>query len=110
MKSVAELGTIGQENGGWLRIQAFFNFFGKFVATTAWGVGSDPLLSRKRMVVESWARRYSKDLDETHLKNFRKLQIEVTCQVKVRSNVKIRCIQIADGRDLKISIFTQIFP
>ena len=57
------------------------------------------------MAVERWARRHSKDLDETLPKHFRKFKIEVTCQVKVRSKVKIGCIQVADRRDLKRSIF-----
>ena len=67
--------------------------------------GSDPtpVLYRKRMVVERWARRHSKDLDEMLPKHFLKFKIEITCQVKVRSNVKIECIQVADRRDLKCS-------
>ena len=69
------------------------------------GVGSDLLLSRKRMVVERQARRHPKDLDEAHLKHFVKFKIKVTCQVKGRSKVKIGCIQVADRRDLKIGIF-----
>ena len=69
--------------------------------------GSDPtpVLPRKRMVVERCAMRQSKDLDETLPKHFRKVKIEVTCQVKVRSKVKIGCNQVADRRDLKRSIF-----
>ena len=72
-----------------------------------WGVGSDPppLLSRKRMDVERRTRRHSKDLDETLPNNFRKIKIEVMCQVKVRSKVKIGCFQVADRSDLKRSIF-----
>ena len=72
------------------------------------GGGSDPtppLLSRKRMDVERRTRRYSKDLDETLPNHFRKFKIEVTCQVKVRSKVKIGCFQVADRSDLKRSIF-----
>ena len=70
--------------------------------------GSDPtppLLSRKRMDVERRTRRHSKDLDETLPNHFRKFKIEVTCQVKVRSKVKIGCFQVADRSDLKRSIF-----
>ena len=71
--------------------------------------GSDPtpppLLSRKRMDVERRTRRNSKDLDETLPNHFRKFKIEVTCQVKVRSKVKIGCFQVADRSDLKRSIF-----
>ena len=70
------------------------------------GVGSDPpLLSRKRMDVERRTRRHSKDLDETLPNLFRKFKIEVTCQVKVRSKVKIGCFQVADRSDLKRSMF-----
>ena len=64
-----------------------------------------PLLSRKRMDVERRTRRHSKDLDETLTSRFRKIKIEVTCQVKVRSKVKIGCFQVADRSDLKRSIF-----
>ena len=72
-----------------------------------WGVGSDPppLLSRKRMDLERRTRRHSKDLDETLPNHFRKFKIEVTCQVKVRSKVKIGCFQVADRSDLKRSMF-----
>ena len=64
-----------------------------------------PVLSRKRMDVERQARRHSKDLDETLPNHFRKFKIEVTCQVKVRSKVKIGCFQVADRSDLKRSMF-----
>ena len=70
------------------------------------GVGSDPpVLSRKRTDVERRTRRHSKDLDETLPNHFRKFKIEVTCQVKVRSKVKIGCFQVAYRSDLKRSIF-----
>ena len=57
------------------------------------------------MDVERRTRRHSKDLDETLPNQFRKFKIEVTCQVKVRSKVKIGCFQVADRSDLKRSIF-----
>ena len=57
------------------------------------------------MDVERRTRRHSKDLDETLPNHFRKFKIEVTCQIKVRSNVKIGCFQVADRSDLKRSIF-----
>ena len=57
------------------------------------------------MDVERQTRRHSKDLDETLPNHFRKFKIEVTCQVKVRSKVKIGCFQVADRSDLKRSIF-----
>ena len=71
------------------------------------GVGSDPppVLSRKRMDVERRTRRHSKDLDETLPNHFQKFKIEVTCQVKVKSKVKIGCFQVADRSDLKRGIF-----
>ena len=64
------------------------------------------VLSRKRMDAERRTRRHSKDLDEMLPKHFRKYKIEVTCQVKVRSKVKIGCFQVADRSDLKRSIFS----
>ena len=64
-----------------------------------------PLLSQKRMDVERRTRRHSKDLDETLPNHFRKFKIEVTCQVKVSSKVKIGCFQVADRSDLKRSMF-----
>ena len=57
------------------------------------------------MDIERRTRRHSKDLDETLPNHFRKLKIEVTCQVKVRSKVKIGCFQLADRSDLKRGIF-----
>ena len=58
------------------------------------------------MDVERRTRRRSKDLDETLRNHFRKFKIEVTCQVKVRSKVKIEFFfQVADRSDLKRSIF-----
>ena len=69
--------------------------------------GSDPtpLLSRKRMDIERRTWRHSKDLDETLPNHFPKFKIEVTCQVNVRSKVKIGCFQVADLSDLKRSLF-----
>ena len=54
------------------------------------GLSRPPLLSREPLVVESRARRHSKALHKTHPKHLCELKIEVTCEVKVRSNVKIR--------------------
>ena len=80
---------------------------GCFCTHHSLGGGSDPtpLLSRKRMDVERRTRRHSKDLDETLPNHFRKFKIEVTCQVKLRSKVKIGCFQVADRCDLKRSMF-----
>ena len=48
------------------------------------------LLSREPLVVESRARRHSKALDKTLQNHLSELKIEVTCEFKVRSKVKIR--------------------
>ena len=55
-----------------------------------------PLLFREPLVVESRARRHSKALVDIHSRLYKtrqnhlsKLKIEVTCEVKVRSKVKI---------------------
>ena len=49
-----------------------------------------PLLSRGPLVVESRARRHSKALDKTLQNLLSEVKIEVTCEFKVRSKVKIR--------------------
>ena len=73
--------------------------------------GSDPtpVLSRKRMDVVRRTRRHSKDLDKTLPNHFWKFKIEVTCQDKVRSKVKIGNFQAADRSDLKRGIFRPKF-
>ena len=48
-----------------------------------------PLLSRKPLVVESRARWHSKALHKTRQNHLGELKIEFTCEVKVRSKVKI---------------------
>ena len=48
-----------------------------------------PLLSREPLVVESRAMRHSKALHKTHQNHLSELNIEVKCEVKVRSKVKI---------------------
>ena len=55
------------------------------------GGGADhaPLLSREPLVVESRATRHSKALHKTHRNHLSELNIEVKCEVKVRSKVKI---------------------
>ena len=48
-----------------------------------------PLLSREPLVVESRATRHSKVLHKTHHNHLSELNIDVKCEVKVRSKVKI---------------------
>ena len=56
----------------------------------AGGGGSDaPCLTRERLIAAGRATRRSKSLDETVFKCPLNFPNEVTCQVKVRSNVKI---------------------
>ena len=57
----------------------------KFVAE---GASYPPLLSRKPLVVASWARRHSKELVELSPKRTSDFKIEVNFRVKVRSKVK----------------------
>ena len=63
------------------------------------GLITPPLLSREPLVVESRARRYSKALDKTLQNQVNKLKIEVTCEVKVRSKVKIRRFDVLGPGD-----------
>ena len=58
-----------------------------------------PLLSREPLFVESRARRRSKALDKTLQNHLSELKIEVTCKVKVRSNVKIRRFNVLGPGD-----------
>ena len=62
------------------------------------------------MVIEIWARRNSKDIDKTLSKHFRKFKIEVTCQVKVRSKVKIGVFRLRTVETLNVAFFDQNFP
>ena len=61
--------------------------------------GSRPLLSREPLVVESRARRHSKALHKTRQNHLSELKIEVTCEVKVRSKVKIRRFDVLGPED-----------
>ena len=65
------------------------------------GGGADhaPLLSREPLVVESRARRHSKALDKTRQNDLSELKIEVTCEVKGRSKVKIRRFDVLGPGD-----------
>ena len=58
-----------------------------------------PLLSREPLFVESRARRHSKALEKTLQNHLSELKIEVTCKVKVRSNVKIRRFDVLGPGD-----------
>ena len=69
-----------------------------------WGGGGGAyhaplLLSREPLFVESRARRHSKALDKTLQNHLSELKIEVTCKVKVRSNVKIRRFDVLGPGD-----------
>ena len=69
------------------------------------GVGSDPPAISKtdgRRETDEAAFKISR---RDASKPLSKFKIEVTCQVKVRSKVKIGCFQVADRSDLKRSIF-----
>ena len=60
---------------------------------------SRPLLSREPLVVESRARRHSKALHKTHQTHLSEFKIEVTCEVKVRSKVKIQRFDVLGPGD-----------
>ena len=60
---------------------------------------SRPLLSRELLVVESRAKRHSKALHKTHPNLLSELKIEVTCEVKVRSNIQIRRFDVLGPGD-----------
>ena len=58
-----------------------------------------PLPSREPLVVERRARRHSKALHNTHPKHLSELKIKVTCEIKVRSKVKIWCFDVLGPGD-----------
>ena len=57
------------------------------------------MLSREPLVVESRARRHSKPLDKKLQNHLNELKIDVTCEVSVRSNVKIRRFDVLGPGD-----------
>ena len=58
-----------------------------------------PQLSREPLVVESRVRRHSKALHKTLSMHLSELKIEVTCEVKVRSKVNIRRLDVLGPGD-----------
>ena len=57
--------------------------------SSAWGGAyHGPAKSQSPLAVESRARRHSKAFHMTHSNHLSKLNIEVTCEIKVRSKVK----------------------
>ena len=58
------------------------------------GVKRPHVITRERMVAEIRTTRRSKALDETILKHPLNFPNDVTCQVKVRSNVKIGAFRL----------------
>ena len=63
------------------------------------GLSPDPLVSCEPLVVESRARCRSKSLHKTHLRQLKELKIEVICEVKVSSKVKIRRFDVLGPGD-----------
>ena len=59
------------------------------------------------MDVERRTRRHSKGLDETLPNHFLKFKIEVTCQVKVRSKVKIGVFRLQTVVTSNVAFFRQ---
>ena len=56
---------------------------------SAWVANHAPQLSREPLVVESRVTQHSKALHKMHQNHLSELNIEVKCEVKVRSKVKI---------------------
>ena len=73
-----------------------------------WGASDAPCLTREWLTAARRATRRSKGLYETVLRCPLNFQNEVTCQVKVRSKVKIGGFQVTERRGLKISSFEPI--
>ena len=71
------------------------------------GVKRPHVIIRERMAAEIRATRRSKALDETILKHPPNFTNEVTCQVKVRSNVKIGAFRLRAVETTKLSVLGQ---
>ena len=65
------------------------------------------VITRERMAAERRATRRSKALDETILKHSLNFTNEVTCQVKVRSKVKIGAFRLRAVETSKLSVCGQ---
>ena len=71
------------------------------------GVKRPHVITRERMAAERRPMRRSKALDETILKHPLNFPNEVTCQVKVRSNVKIGAFRLQAVETSKLSVLGQ---
>ena len=71
------------------------------------GVKRPHVITRERMAAERRPMRRSKALDETILKHPLNFPNEVTCQVKVRSNVKIGAFRLRAVDTSKLSVLGQ---
>ena len=71
------------------------------------GVKRPHVITRERMAAERRATRRSKALDETILKYLLHFPNEVTCQVKVRSKIKIGAFRLRAVETSKLSVLGQ---
>ena len=74
------------------------------------GVKRPHVIIRERMAAERRTMRRSKALDETILKHLLNFPNEVTCQVKVRSKVKIGAFRLRAVETSKLSVLGQNLP
>ena len=110
VKKVVQNAGQGRFAGGWA---ALFNpaFAGVFRhPRLAWGGGGvkrPHVITRERMAAEKRPMWRSKALDETILKHPANFPNEVTCQVKVRSKVKIGAFRLRAVGTSKLSVLGQ---
>ena len=71
------------------------------------GVKRPHVITRERMAAERRPMRRSKAIDETILKHPLNFPNEVTCQVKVRLNVKIEAFRLRAVETSKLSVLGQ---
>ena len=74
------------------------------------GVKRPHVITRERMAAERRTMRRLKALDETILKHPLNFPNEVTCQVKVRSKVKIGAFRLRAVETSKLSVLGQNLP
>ena len=74
------------------------------------GVKRPHVITRERMAAERRTMRRLKALDETILKHPINFPNEVTCQVKVRSKVKIGAFRLRAVETSKLSVLGQNLP